>query len=329
MFYGYDVITIGDMGIDVFLALDKKELEIRHDKNEKKICFNYADKIPVETMQKTIAGNACNVAVGIRRLGLKSSLVTHIGNDDEARLVMRELTKEKVDTRYLKHDKRTNFSAVLNYNGERSIFVYHEPREYSLPKLPKSRFVYLTSMKSGWEKIIPALCEYLDKTGTRLAFNPGTYQLRAGSKVALQLLDRSEVIFLNVEEAKLYADKPDKTPISELLTAVHRKGPRIVVITDGPKGSYASDATGQYNLGIYDVPVIERTGCGDAYATGFIAALCRGKDTIDAMRWGSHESAAVLQQVGPQAGLLTPKEFEATDKKYPDFKPQSLPKQKE
>jgi sugar/nucleoside kinase (ribokinase family) len=329
MFYAYDVISIGDMGIDVFLGLDKKELEIRHNKSEQKICFNYADKIPVETMQKTIAGNACNVAVGARRLGLKSALVTHIGKDEEAKMVARELIKERIDTRFVKQDKRTNFSAVLNYNGERSIFVYHEPRDYVLPRLPKAKFVYLTSMKSGWENIIDPLCEYLDKTGTKLAFNPGTYQLRAGIKIAQKLLDHCEVIFLNVQEALLYTNKPDKTKISDLLTAVHRHGPRVVVITDGPRGSYASDGTGQYFLGIYDAPVVERTGCGDAYGTGFTAALCNGKDAVEAMRWGSFESASVLQQVGPQAGLLTPKEFELTQRKYPDFNAKELAKYKD
>lgn len=328
MFYSYDVISLGDMSVNVFLELDKKELEIRQQKNEKKICFNFADKIPVESMEKTIGGNACNVAVGARRLGLKTALVTQIGQDEEAKMVARELIKEKIDTKYITQNKRTNFSAVINYSGERSIFIYHEPRTYTLPRLPKAKFLYLTSMNTGWEKLIEPLSQYLDKTGTKLAFNPGTFQLRAGIKQAQSILDRTEVIFLNLEEACIYVNKPRTTKISELLTSVHRHGPRVVVITDGPRGSYASDGTGQYFIGIYDVPVIERTGCGDAYGTGFIAALCQGKDVLEAMRWGSFESASVLQKIGPQAGLLTTKEFELTKRKYPDFNPKELTKYK-
>lgn len=330
MFDSYDIISLGDMGIDIFLELEKEEAEVRHElkKNQEKICFNYADKIPVEKMTKTIAGNACNVAVGTRRLGLRTALVTIIGKDPEAKLILDELNKEKVDLRYLKQDKRTNFSAVINYLGERTIFVYHEPREYSLPKLPKARFLYLTSMRPGWEKLIKPLAEYLDKTGTKLAFNPGTYQLRAGTKLSQPLLDRTEIIFLNVQEAALFTNTSPEKPISELLKAVHRHGPRIVVITDGPAGSYISDGSGQYQLGIFDVPVVERTGCGDAYASGFLSALMNRKDNMEAMRWGSFQSASVLQQIGPQAGLLTKRELELYQKKYPDFVAKELAKYK-
>lgn len=321
MFGGSEIIVIGDMGIDIFFELDKKEFEVRHEHRpeQKKICFNYADKIPVETMTKTIAGNASNVAVGMRRLGFPSLLVSTIGKDEEARLIQKELMREGVDMRYMKQDKRTNLSFVLNYAGERTIFVYHEPRDYVLPKLPKAKFVYLTSMRTGWEAIVDDLAEYLDKTGTKFAYQPGTFQLRAGPKVAQKLLDRTEVLFVNKEEAALYTGKSVATPISQLLTAVHRLGPRIVVITDGSSGSYASDSSGQYKLGTFDVPVVERTGCGDAFATGFMAAIASGKDVPEAMRWGSFESAGVLQHIGPQAGLLRHKDLDLYGRKYPDF----------
>lgn len=321
MFGGSEIIVVGDMGIDIFLELDKEEFHVHHSHHPEKqeICFSYADKIPVEHMQKTIAGNACNVAVGVRRLGIPSTLVSIIGKDEEARLIQKELLREGVDMRFMKQDKRTNLSAVLNYNGERTIFVYHEPREYKLPKLPKAKFLYLTSMRTGWEVIVDDLAEYLDKTGTKFAYQPGTFQLRAGSKISQKLLDRTEILFVNKEEAALFTGKPASTPISQLLTAVHRLGPRIVVITDGPTGSYASDSSGQYKLGIFDVPVVERTGCGDAFATGFMSAIASGKDVQEAMRWGSFESAGVLQQVGPQAGLLRHKDLDLYARKYPDF----------
>lgn len=330
MFEAFDIISIGDMGIDVFLAMDKKEAEVRHTlhKNQAKICFNYADKIPVDKMTKTIAGNACNVAVGTRRLGLRTALVTIIGKDDEAKMIAHSLMSERIDTRFIKQDKRTNFSTVINYDGERTIFVYHEPRDYHLPRLPKAKFVYLTSMRPGWEVIIKPLAEYLDRTAAKLAYNPGTYQLRAGTKLSQPLLDNTEVIFLNRQEAELFVNKKSDTPIKELLTSVHRHGPRAVVITDGPNGSYLSDSSGLYRLGIFDVPLVERTGVGDAYAAGFLAALMSGQDHLEAVRWGSFESASVLQEIGPQAGLLTKKGLETYQRKYPDFVAKELAKYK-
>ncbi len=317
----FDVIAIGDTSIDMFLEMDKHEVEIEPARGGEpaKICFNFADKIPVNQMTKTIGGNSANIAVGSRRLGLRSTLITTVGKDEEAKVVAKALWADRVDTRYVKQDKRTNFSTVINYQGERTILIYHEPREYHLPNLGKARYVYLSSMRKGWETIIDPLARYLDKTQTKLAFNPGTYQLRAGRRVAQPLLDRTDILFLNRQEAIIYTGLKERATIRQLLTELHRFGPRIVVITDGPKGSYASDASGQYKIGIYDVPVIERTGCGDAYATGFMAAILWGKDVPEAMRWGSFEAASVLQQIGPQAGYLHRKQLSEHEKKYKDF----------
>lgn len=324
---GFDVISIGDMGIDVFLEMDPKEVVVSGKDNspDRTLTFKFGDKIPVKKMSKTIAGNASNVAVGSRRLTSKTALVTIIGHDDEADMIVDGLRKEKIDLRFMKQDKRTNFSAVINVGAERTIFVYHEPRDYKLPKLPRAKFAYLTSMRSGWEVLISPLSEYLDKSGTKLAFNPGTYQLRAGAKVSQQLLDRCEILFVNKEEAALYLglDKPGK--FHDMLLALHKHGPKFVVITDGPNGSYASDATGQYQIGIADVPVIERTGCGDAYATGFMNAILTGHDIQEAMRWGTFNAAGNIQSVGPQAGLLTLTEMLKYSRKYARVVATSLP----
>ena len=325
-----DLIAIGDMSIDVFLEMNQKEADVhcsvRHD--ECKICFNYADKIPVERMTRTIGGNSANVAVGARRLGLKSAMVTNLGKDDDGQSIRKELWREGVDTRFIDYNKRTNLSTVINYLGERTIFIYHEERDYRLPRLPKSRAVYFSSMKKGWEVVIGPLADYLDRYKAKLAYNPGTFQLRDGAKLSAPLLERCEIFYVNKQEAALYTDKEDDATFHELFDALHKLGPKTVVITDGPKGSYVSDGENRYALGIFDVPVIERTGCGDAFATGFLVAHLSGMPTVDAMRWGSFESASVLQQIGPQAGLLRRPEMAHYEKQYPDFIPKALAKNK-
>ncbi len=325
-----DIISLGDCGIDIFLELDKDEAEVQYSVNhmEQHLVLPFATKIPASKMTKTIAGNACNVAVGARRLGMKSALVTTLGKDEEAKYMASGLWKEKVDTRYIKQDKRTNHSTVLNYGAERTIIVYHEPREYKLPVLAKAKFIYLTSMRAGWETIVDDLAKYLDKTGTKLAYNPGTYQLRAGPKASQTLLDRCEILFVNKEEAMQYTGRSAETPIDELLSQLHRYGPKIVVITDGPNGSYAADSTGQYQIGIIDVPVVERTGCGDSYATGFMIAQAHGKDVLESMRWGTFNASSVIQDIGPQAGLLTAHGLKEYEKKYEEFTAKELPPSK-
>ena len=64
---------------------------------------------------------------------------------------------------------------------------------------------------------------------------------------------------------------------------------------------------------------IEATGAGDAFATAYLAALAHGLPHKVALRWGPMNAGSVVQQVGPQAGLLTKKEMEAQLKKLKDF----------
>ena len=71
---------------------------------------------------------------------------------------------------------------------------------------------------------------------------------------------------------------------------------------------------------IFDMPVIERTGCGDSYSTGFICALSCGRDIPEAMRWGAINAAFVSQKIGAQEGLLRKDELREILKDNPQFK---------
>ena len=317
------LIAIGDVSIDNFLAMDRGEAEVHCsvDRTNCQICLRYADKIPVAALTKTIGGNSGNVAVGMSRLQFPSALVTNLGKDHEAQFIIEGLKKDKVGTQYITYDKRTNLSTVINFQGERTILIYHEERTYQLPRLAKTDWVYLSSMKKGWEAIIQPLSTYLDTTNAHLAYNPGTYQLRAGLSTSDTILKRCTILFLNREEAALYLGLAHTTPVLTMLFSLAQLGPKIVVITDGPQGSYALDATGAYFVGIFPVPIIERTGCGDAYATGFLAAIAKGSPLPQAMRWGSFNAASVLQQIGPQAGLLTSEGMAQYEATYQFFTP--------
>ena len=145
------------------------------------------------------------------------------------------------------------------------------------------------------------LVKWLDSYDIHLAFNPGSFHLRKGAKSLTTLLKRVSVLFLNKEEAQQFA-RTKTTHILTLCKKLKRLGPEIVVITDGAKGSYAYDGEQLLFQDIFPVPVIERTGCGDSYATGFMVALFKGYSWKQAMQWGTLNAASVLQHTGPQAG---------------------------
>ncbi len=304
-----DIISVGDATLDVFLQMNEADADVKCTlKNEEcQLCLDYADKIPVESVIKIPgAGNGSNNAVGSSRLGMKTAMFGILGDDETGHTIAAHWKEEGISTKLVTFDKNrgTNYSTVLNYRGERTILVFHEKRDYRWPKdLAKSEWIYYTSLGKGSEKMHSSLIAYIKKTGTKLCFQPGTHQLKLGVRALTPVIAVSEITVVNKEEAeRLVGD--DVRDMKELLTHLHALGCKIAVITDGPQGSYAYDGKKFLKIGIMDVPVIERTGCGDSYATAFVAALHHGKDIGEAMRWGTANAASVLGYVGPQKGLL-------------------------
>ena len=302
----FDFISIGDTQHDVFLELEQ-ETKVLEDKKSKVKYLGvvYAEKIPVKKFTSIPAvGNSANVAIGCSRLGLKTAFYTVLGSDITGKEEFKVFKKEKVATDYIVWDRKrqSNFSAVLNYKGERTILVHHEHRLYALPKLAPSKWLYLSSLGPGFEKLHSQIPSYLKKHGVDMGFNPGSFQMKAGLKKLAPVMRASKVFFVNKEEAETLLKK--RADIKTLLKLLHRLGPKIVVITNGPKGSYAFDGSSVLYLSVFPAPIVERTGTGDAYSTGFLAALASGKSVGEAMRWGTFNSASVLQHIGAREGLL-------------------------
>jgi len=306
-----DLISIGDATIDNFVQIHDAEVKCNLDKTKCLLCIEYGDKISVDKLTHLVAGNAANNAVGGARLKLHSAIYANVGADPAGKQILEKFKTEGVNTRYVMvhQDMESNLSTVINFQGERTILVYHQSWKYKLPDLDAAKWVYFTSVAPSFthSNLLNELTSYLERCGSKLLYNPGTYQIQAGVKKHPRLLSLSELFIVNIEEAKRVLGHKDDEDIlvNKLLKGIADLGPRIVIITDGKMGSYGFDGQIFYHLGIFPAKVVETTGAGDAFATGVLAGFFYGKDLAEAMRWGSANGAAVVEEIGPQAGLLT------------------------
>ena len=322
----FDIISIGDTTLDVFLEL-KEEVKVISDKKSKTkyLGLAFAEKIPVEKFTSIPAvGNSANVAIGVSRLGLKTGFYTVLGNDSIGKEMADILKKEKIAPDYIQFDKKrpSNFSAVLNYKAERTILVHHEKRDYILPKLAPAKWLYFSSLAAGHEKLHKQIPRFLKKDGAKLGFNPGSFQIREGVRKLQIIIKESTVLFVNREEAQELVGK--SSDIKSLLKGLLVLGCETAVIPDGPKGSYFFDGETFLFLKIFPAPLIERTGAGDAYSTGFLSALVKGFDIPQAMRWGTFSAASVIQFIGAREGLLKKQQMMKLSKENPKFQPKTI-----
>lgn len=304
----FDVIAIGDTTQDIFMEVSDASVQCDLDGENCRISFDYADKIVVDRKTDVPAvGNAANHAIGVARLGRHVAVYTIVGDDEQGRRARQVFGENNVDTRYVTFDKThsTNLSVVINYRGERTIFVYHEPRNYELPELAPTSWIYLTSASGrGVKRLHEQVLNYLDSNReVKMAFNPGTHQMNLGLKELKPLVEQTDILFLNREESIGLLGVKTRD-VAELMSGWHKLGVRTMVLTDGPDGSYVSDGSEILFLKIFRGPVVERTGAGDSYGAAFLSAIIEGKEISEAMLWGNGNSTSVLQYVGARQGLL-------------------------
>lgn len=327
----HDLIVLGDATLDIFFSVDRASVQCDVNKEHCKICFDYGDKILAEDVLEALGGNAVNVAIAARKLGAQASLWSILGDDGTGKKIMEKLKKEKVDLSYTRQHKgvSSNLSSIITYQNERTIFTHHAKKEYKLPKFKPSKWLYLTSMYTGSEKIYSNLITYIQKNETKMVYGPGSYQRKQGLSKMKRLLKHSYGYISNKEEVEEIFDihpkynNRDKDFVT-MLEKVQSYGPEMVIITDGIKGLYACDRDHKYYLGSFPSKVVERTGAGDSFSGGVMAALVAGRPVSEAVVWGVLNASQVVTKLGAQNGQLSLKEMKSLIKKNPKFKASEL-----
>lgn len=313
----FDILCVGDALIDIFIFLSNPDEHFHESDHGKELCFKLGAKIPVNDAKFYLGGDACNVSVGLSRLGLRAGLVAETGDDMFAHKVMDGLQQENVNLDFFKQTPNTpaTFSVNIVAMQDRTIFSRHITRQHDISfESAQSKWVYLTSLGEEWKPMYQKVLHYVSQNNVQLAFNPGSKQLQAGKDSFIDVLKRVDVVFVNKEEASkiVYGTEDSTRTIEELLKGLQNLGPKIVSITDGKNGSYAMDEQGKvYQQGTVPGEYVQKTGVGDAYASGFLGSLFYNKEDIQkAMLWGAINASSVIGHLGAQGGLLTKEELE-------------------
>lgn len=305
-----DVITIGAATRDAFVVSKAFMLiplpELGGNFAE---CVALGSKIDVDDLVLTTGGGATNAATTFSRLGFRTALVSRVGTDGNGVAVLDELQKEKIDCGFVKKIKngKTAYSTLLTaMNGERTALVYRGVSsgfsESDIPIKMHAAWLYITSLGGS----IPALLRAARMAKTQhmaIAFNPGNGEIKAGLRALDPVLRQVTVLMLNLEEAQQLTGV-QTTDVRELSVKLLRPG-MTLLITDGANGSHAFDGTGHWKCGTRAVRSVSRTGAGDAFGSGFVAARLRGYDIADALRVGTLNAENVIGHVGAKAGILS------------------------
>lgn len=311
-------MSIGGATYDLFVRIPHEM--IHSDETSPFFTLPLGEKIRVTDVIETCGGGASNTSVGLARLGCSVSVSSVIGADQWGDKLLQNFQNEGVEVKSLTivEKETTSFSIILSGSSGERVILYEVGTNEHLHDALFDRaaaaevdWMILNHIQEQACVIEDDLIDILARKRTKLTWNPGGCQIDAGvrEKNNRLLLSHTTLLVLNKEESLKFTGESD---IPKALKRLLLCNVQYVCITDGSRGTIASDGTTLYRCPVCPgANVIDTTGAGDAFTTGVTWALLAGLHLPEALRAGTINSGSVVGAIGAQAGLLTDTEMRA------------------
>ncbi len=313
----YDIITFGSATKDIFIkSKDVKVIKNKSFITGKGVCFNLGSKVDIEEILFSSGGGGTNTAATFVNQGFKVAYCGAVGDDLAGQEIIEELTKLGIDTQFIIKAKKesTNHSIIITgVNSDRTILVYKGASEdLSKENIPwcelKADWFYIAPLFSKIKKEKTALLEDLVNFGfennIKIALNPASAQIFSAKEVLKRILKKVNVLILNQEEASLLT-KTSYQREKEIFKKIDEICSGIAIMTKGKNGVVVSDGKIIYSASSLPTKVVDKTGAGDAFGSGFLAGYLRfNKDIVSAIQLGIANSVSCINQFGAKNGLL-------------------------
>ena len=272
----------------------------------------------VRTFEKFVGGFAGNVSTGLARLGVRTGIVSAVGDDGHGRFIRHFLEAEGVDC-----------AALSVHPTLRTALAFCEawpPDDFPIT-------FYRTPTCPDWELRAAQIPE--DLAQTRLLYASGTGLAREPSRAttfaALQRARQRVILDLDWREI-LWEDVRDYPELiwraaafatvvvggaSEFVAAaldprdLLKRGPKVVIVKRGAQGATVNDAHGSRDIAGLAVPVVNGLGAGDAFGAALGAALLAGLGADEAVRRANAAGAIVASRLSCSTAMPRAAEIDA------------------
>ena len=304
------VICIGSGAKDIFFPTSEARIIDNPGDQEVKqlMAFEYGAKYQIEDRYEAPGGCAANSAQGLARLGIDAGCYSRVGNDFEGQWVKENLQKSKVDIGLIQVDEKfkTDLSFILvNKNdGDRTIFFNRDANEkLEIKNDIEAEWVFVSALNGDWKGNMDNIIDIVEEKKIKLAVNPGQANIKENKDWVAAFISKATVVILNRDEATEIVGE-NKDDFKFLIEALHKLGPKMVVITDGLNGSAGSDGSQILFVPAIKEKPVDLTGAGDAFGAAFMAAVIKGKTLAEALGWGTANGGSVVKFYGAKEGLL-------------------------
>ena len=339
----YDVITIGSATLDVFVESDSANIVSVNSLKKKTefMSFPYGAKVEIDGFSRNIGGGGVNTAANFANLGLKTSTIVKLGNDEVAPVIKSKMEHDGVDTSNIitSKDYLSGFSIILvSFQGDRTVLAHRGANskisedEINFDVFKNTKWIYVAPLAGDTNKLLDKIADFAAKNNINLAINAGSTARKKGEAYFNNILKTAKIVVMNKEEASMltkiqvrpdtkdekFSDKEIHPDVITMLKKLHCKQDSLAVITDGKYGVYCYDGKDFYHAPEFSAKVVSTLGAGDAFSSTLVATIHKyGYDIEKALAYASVNAAAVIEKFGAQEGFAT---FEQIEKRLLEHK---------
>jgi sugar/nucleoside kinase (ribokinase family) len=267
----------------------------------------------------TIGGCAANVAVDLSKMGVQAGVVGRVGGDIFGKVVADMLRAQQVDVSSLKssHHANTSQTMIVNVTGQdrRFIHTFGANGELVAADIPLAEATacrvlylggYLLMEKMLQDELIPVFAA-ARQAGAKTVLDvvtpgPADYLSRLE-----RLLPHVDVFMPNDHEATLITGTSDPVEQAAIFRGL---GAATAVITRGGEGAVLLSDRARLRSACFQVPFVDGSGGGDAFAAGYICGLLQGFDEEECLQWASALGASCVRAVGTTTSVFGRQECE-------------------
>jgi ribokinase len=292
-----DLVTIGDLNIDITLRVPRFPKE--------------DDEIQISDIQRSLGGDATNIAVTAAKLGAKTALISCVGYDIENMQFLKKLTEQKINIEGTERSLTNETGFVISLvrsDGQRNLISYRGANQdlrigaQQMSIIRQCRAVHISDPIAEVENWLIDL----KMSGNQIiSFDPGSITAARGLKTLKPILEKINILFINETETSLLIGKNDFTDSAKILLSY---GPKFIVIKRGMDGCYIRTKDEEHWVQGYKVAAVDSTGAGDAFNAAFLTETLNERPMVEAADYANAVGAITVTKVGAQSGLIDRKQ---------------------
>ena len=267
------------------------------------------DQTTIESITDTFGGCATSVACFAARFGLKSSIISMIGDDQPCIAALKELHVAGVDTNHMSHYNNEQGSLIrilADPTGEWAALSMVNPNlQLRMTDLPSINYFKTTKILHidgyaclsilGNEEIVLEAISRATDAGCVISVDACVPAAKHATELLKRIFDHADIAFANLSEAQLLTGADTPTAI---IDSYRQMNLDLGIVKNGMHGSYIATPTSSVHIPAYKVDVIDSIAAGDAYVAGMLASLCKALPLIKSAKYASASGALACQGAG-------------------------------